>query len=122
MATRGFTYDHDTAVHFIVTRTGLPETVVSTILIARDRHQLGLGIWKPKEPEEIEEQQALRAAYPVYFPPHHITKRYEDTGLQNAFIVETTSEEPGVVESVMAADLEYMRKIGIVEPVNNNVI
>jgi hypothetical protein len=121
MATQGFTYDHDTAVHFIATRTGLPETVVSTILIARDRHQLGLGIWKPTEPDEIEEQRVLRATYPVYFPPHHIAKRYEDTGLQYAFIVETTGEESGIVESAMAADLEYMMKIGIISTVNSEI-
>ncbi len=121
MSTQGFTYDDDAAVHFIVSRTGLSETVVSTILIARDRHQLGLGIWKPTEPEEIEEQQALRAAYPVYFPPHHIAKRYEDTGLQNAFKVETTGEEPRIVESVMTADLEYMKKLGIIIPFNGEI-
>jgi len=121
MANQGFTYDHDTAVHFIATRTGLSETVVSTILIARNRHQLGLGIWSPGEPEEVEEQRALRAAYPVYFPPHHIAKRYEDTGLQNAFIVETTGEEPGIVKSVMAADLEYMTKLGIITPFNGEI-
>ncbi len=118
MASQGFTYDYDTAVHYIVTRTGLPEAVVSTILIARDRHQLGLAIWKPTESDEIEEQQALRAAYPDLFPGGHIAARYEHTGLQNTFIAKTTGQEPEVVEAVMDADLEYMQKLGIVVPVN----
>jgi hypothetical protein len=125
--TAGLVYDHDTAVRFVVGETGLADSVVQMVLKARDRYNLGLGIWNPEEEAEKAEeqalqaiyeaekaeQQALRVTYPQFFPQEHIDQRY--AGHETAFIVETTKLDPALVGSVMDADHEYMRRIGIVD-------
>jgi len=58
MATKGHVYDDDSAVHFVHTRTGIPESAVTAVLRGGDRYLAGLGIiaaddWPEDEPESI---------------------------------------------------------------------
>lgn len=95
-------------VEFVITATRLDETVVRTVLHARELYRVGLGI-APRSPAETTPEQ-LRKQHPSLFPLNMIHARYVSPGLERTFIMAETGIEDIVVRQVLAADREYQRR------------
>lgn len=113
--TMGLIYDDDAAVHFGHAHTGLSETVVRTVLQAKDRYHLGLGILPAEAAEGDETPEAIRARHPDLFPARNIEARYLAIPLERTFVTRETSLSEDVVNAVLEADDAYMRKVGIID-------
>ena len=111
--TIGFMYDHDTAVHFAHSETGIGEDVVDRVLLARDRYHRGLGIL-PAEADS-ERPDAIRASHGDLFDADHMARRFLSPPLEREFIVRTTGIASADVRAVQQADEKYMRKLGIID-------
>jgi hypothetical protein len=113
--TVGRIYDSETAVHFIHKLTGIDVDVVTAALTSRDRYALGLGIICPEDAWDEHDPSAIRASAPALFPPQNIMERFVNTNLERVYIVMDSGVDAAVVREIIAADEEYMRRLGIIE-------
>jgi hypothetical protein len=110
------TYDGDAAARFVVERTGVPESVARTALAAHDRYLAAFGI----HPTEVEDDPGLkqtRQNYRDLFPPDQMIRREIAYDLEAEFVCRVAALTPGLTVAILAAELEYMAKIGLV-PMN----
>ena len=112
--TIGLIYDDEAAVHFAHKATGLDEATVAAILKARDRYQVGLGVYAAEVLEGVESPEQIRAAHPDLFFPLYMKRRYVDPVLEREYIVRELGIDEPSVRAVISADVEYMRKRGII--------
>jgi hypothetical protein len=120
--TMGLTYDDDAAAYFAHVRTGLGQGTVRCVLRSRDRYLLGLGIL-PRDAAEgtadrgghFDVPEPIRAAHPDLFPVLNMRRRYVDTRLEREYVMRDTGLDADTVCRVIGADIEYMRRHGIVD-------
>lgn len=111
-------YDCDHAVAFICAETGLPESTVWTVLNSRDRYHLGMEILPAGGLEEMGSPAVIRAADPDLFPKSAMAQHLLDPALELEFVDRHCGEDRTRIESVLLADVEYMRKVGIIGDVS----
>jgi hypothetical protein len=107
------TYDNDAAARFVVERTGVPESVARIALEAHDRYLAAFGI-HPTEAEDEPGLEHTRRKYRDLFPPAQMRRREIAYDLETEFVRRVAALTPGLAVAILAAELEYMAKIGIV--------
>ncbi len=108
------TYDFREANRFARKATGIDEATCVKVLESRDRFYLGLEIL-PKDDLHGLTAADLRVAHPAFFDPKHILQRLVDPRIECAFIMMDTGLSGSLVSAIIDADLEYMRKQGIID-------
>lgn len=103
-------YDCDDAVRFAHDATGIDEDTCAKVLQSRDRFHLGLGIYTDDELFGLTAAE-VRRRHPMFFNAGHIEERYVDRRVEHAYIVIESKIDAGIVQSVLDADEEYMRKV-----------
>jgi hypothetical protein len=113
MAELGLMYDDESAVAFAAAETAHDDTTVRRVLAARDLHLACLGVTEAPSGVDVE---ALRAANDDIVTADDVHERRVTYEAEAAFVLRMTRLSPRVVVAVLAADVEYMSKRGLVDP------
>lgn len=109
----GVVYDGETAIDFAHEMTGIDRDVCRSVILSRGRYELGMGIVADDVEYFETTAEELRKKYPQFFKPKHLKERYVAEELERGFIAAETGVDPKTVAAVLDADLEYMRRLGL---------
>src|SRR5687767_6414801 len=112
MGELGLSYDDASAAAFAAAATGHDIVTVRRVLAGRDLHLACLGIVEAPPYVDLD---AVRSANLDIVTDDDVRERQVTYDAEATFVMRMTRLSPSVVVAVLAADVEYMSKQGIVD-------